>query len=148
MRRHISLVAMVVCLALGSSGCSAARMVQVGPDGGVVAIPQNTNSWPYYHRDKALALIQQKCPEGYEIVSEEEVVTGQTAHTNSNTNTNQAPALVLGGGSGKTSQRDGTTRSSDAFGGFAIPLGDTQQQTVETTSYTNVTEWRISYRRK
>lgn len=112
----------------GITGCNAARCVHVDPDGGIVAIPSNTNSWPYYHRDKAEALIRQKCPTGFEIVSETEVVTGQTSQTDSQTDTQQAPAL--------------------AVGGLAVPLGQSQQNTQQTTRTTDVTEWRIQYRRK
>ena len=148
MRGRAYLLVLVSCCALGSSGCSAARWVQTGPQGGVVAIPSNTNSWPYYHRDRALALIQQKCPGGYEIVNEEEVVTGQVAHTESQTDSRPPPAFVVGGAGGSSTSQGGTSRSSDAFGGFAIPLGETQQQTVQSTRVSDVTEWRITYRTK
>jgi hypothetical protein len=47
---------------------------------GVVAIPSNTNSWPNYYHNQAEELIRQNCPNGYEIVQEEECVTGQVAY--------------------------------------------------------------------
>jgi hypothetical protein len=56
-------------------GCAAtARYVVLEPRGGSVAIFRNTPA----HREKAHALMAQKCPGGYDIVREEEVVTGET----------------------------------------------------------------------
>lgn len=121
-------LAVLTLASLGLAGCNSARFVHVDQNGGIVAIPSNSNAWPYYHRDKAEALIRKKCPNGYEIVGENEVVTGQTSHTDTQTDTQQAPAL--------------------AVGGLAVPLGQTQQNTQQTTRYTDVTEWRIEYRRK
>src|SRR3954462_10714854 len=64
-------------------GCgSSARLINGTPDGGVVAIPSNSNYWPLKYRDDAEKLMAQRCPNGYEIVSEQEVVTGQTSTTN------------------------------------------------------------------
>ena len=148
MRWRTWILLIVLGVTVVSSGCCAARTVVARPDGGVVAIPNNTDSWPWYNREKALALIQQQCPNGYEIVREEEVVTGQVAQTNSNTNTSQTPAVVIGGANGTTTTRNGSSRSSDTFGSVAIPVGQTQQQTVQTTNYRDVTEWRITYRAK
>ena len=55
------------------AGCApTARLVLVEPAGGAVAIHRNTPA----HREKALALMAQQCPRGYDIVREEEVVTG------------------------------------------------------------------------
>jgi hypothetical protein len=62
-------------LAATLAGCGpTARLVVVQPAGGAVAIYRNT---PAY-REKALALMSQKCPGGYQIVREEEYVTGET----------------------------------------------------------------------
>jgi hypothetical protein len=138
---------------LGLVGCTSARYVQVTRDGGIVAIPENTNVWPTYYRDKAMALIQEKCPDGYEIVWEEEAVTGTVAHTNAYTDTREAPALVFGGAEGaaeRTPRKKGPgerERYSESFGGVAIPLGETEQTTRQTTTYRNITEWHIHYRK-
>ena len=60
--------------ALLLAGCApAARLVLVEPGGGAVAIPRNTPE----SREKALALAAQQCPRGFDIVREEEVVTGE-----------------------------------------------------------------------
>jgi hypothetical protein len=37
----------------------------------VVSIPNNSNQWPSYYRNRAEYLMHQKCPEGYVIVREQ-----------------------------------------------------------------------------
>src|SRR5688500_5302813 len=92
----------IVCL-LGMAsaamlvGCATARHVEMRPDGGVVAIPANSNAWPYYHRDKAIALIERDAPNGYEIVHEEEAVARKVTHVTTHRKAQPAPALVLHG---------------------------------------------------
>lgn len=54
-----------------ASGCSQVRLVRATADGGIVAIPNNSNQWPTYYRRRAEELMQRKCPEGYVIVSEQ-----------------------------------------------------------------------------
>ncbi|WP_439620721.1 hypothetical protein [Gemmata sp.] len=131
------------------SGCAGPRVVRSDQTGGVVAIPANSNSWPGYYRTKAEELIRQRCPNGYEIVSEQEVVTGQTAHTNVQTDTQEAPALVFGGkdSSEKTDKKGGKSKES-TFAGLAVPVGETRQTTNQTTTYHDITEYRIEYRAK
>lgn len=52
--------------------------------GGVVGIPNNSDVWPTYYRTKALELIAAKCPNGYEIVHEEEVRLSANQHQGAN----------------------------------------------------------------
>lgn len=140
---------LVLLLALALAGCQGPRLVRVDGEGGVVAIPSNTNYWPTYYRDKAELLIQSKCPDGYEIIREEEKVTGQVVHTDTQTTTEEAPTMMLGGSSGKSNHdHDHGESFSESFGGFAVPLGETQQNTEQRTSYHDVTEWRIHFRKK
>jgi hypothetical protein len=113
------------------SGCANARYLQVDQNTGVVAMPANTNCWPTYYRDHAEALIRQQCPGGYEVVHEEESVVGQVAHTHTDSETRPPPTVNLGG-----------------VVGVAVPLGNTEERTRETTNFENVTEWRIYYRAK
>jgi hypothetical protein len=40
-------------LLAGVMGCGSARLIQLAPDGGVVAIPSNSNAWPFCYRDDA-----------------------------------------------------------------------------------------------
>lgn len=141
-------VLVMAALAAGCVGCASPRLVRVDKDGGVVAIPSNTNVWPTYYRDKAEAMLRQKCPGGYEIVREEEVVTGRVEHTDTRTQTEQNPTLLVGGTDGETTRGSRSTRSSDSFGAMAIPLGPTEQKTQQTTQSQDVTEWRITYRAK
>jgi hypothetical protein len=70
-----------VFLALLAGCAPKARLVLVEPTGGAVAIHRNT---PKY-REKALALMAQQCPRGYDIVREEEVVTGERVTREYNT---------------------------------------------------------------
>jgi hypothetical protein len=141
-----SVIALLV-LSAALTGCNSARFVETTADGGVVAIPCNSNSWPCYHRDRAEALIRQRCPNGYDIIREEETVMGTLAHTNSQTNTREKPALVLGGANQSSGMKNGQgDRDSLAFGGIAIPLGETEQKTEQTTTYRDLKEWRIHYR--
>jgi hypothetical protein len=67
----------LAALLLGSAGgclSSSAYYVWEGDNGGVVAIPNNTNVWPTYYRRQAEKLMDQKCPEGYEITGEQAVI--------------------------------------------------------------------------
>lgn len=55
------------------SGCTQVRLIENAPDGGVVSIPNNTNLWPTYYRNRAEDLMDRKFPEGYTIVNEQVV---------------------------------------------------------------------------
>ena len=138
-------VLLAVLAAASISGCAKARFVEITPQGGVVAIPSNSNSWPNYYRDKAEELIKKKCPDGYEIVMEEEYVKGQVAHTHSRSKTREAPSLGIGGV--QDDAEAGKNRSA-SFAGLSIPLGKTEEETNETTNFTDVTEYRIHFRPK
>lgn len=120
-RARFLLPALVLALA-GVMGCtSTARMVQGTPDGGTVAIPSNSNFWPCYHRDEAERLMARKCPNGYEIVKEEEVVTGKQATTSESVDRSTDKA--------KTGPRERTTTST-------------------VTTMKDQTEYRITFRAK
>jgi hypothetical protein len=60
-----------VCILL--VGCGQVRLIRDAPDGGVITIPNNSNQWPSYYRNRAEYLMKRKCPDGYVIVSEQEV---------------------------------------------------------------------------
>ena len=110
-------------LAVTVSGCmSTARYVSVNQDSGIVAIPHNDNSWPTYNRNQAEELMAKKCPQGYVIEREEEVVVGQTQHVNTNTD-----------------------RKGDALLA-ALQIAPVTEQTHQTTSVEDKTEWRIWFR--
>src|SRR5262249_49552127 len=124
MSRRSTAAVMVFGLLFGSGCSSGARMVQWGPEGGVVAIPSNSNAWPSSYPDRAEALMKQGCPAGYVVDREAEVVVGHTTSTQSHTDTDGPPALNVGGL-------------------VNVPLGETHARTHETTSEHDVTEWRI-----
>jgi hypothetical protein len=67
----------LAALPLGLVGCSDARLVRTDAYGGTVAITRNTNVWPSYERSAAEEMMKQKCPGGYVIDSEREVVVRQ-----------------------------------------------------------------------
>lgn len=111
-------------LALGL-GCSHARLVEIqSGGGGVVAIPDNTNSWPNYNHKHAEELMAKQCPHGYIIDDEREVVVGQVAHTNVETEQHKVPILT------------------------AIGLAPAKLETQQTTNYVDQKEWRIWFHPK
>jgi hypothetical protein len=101
------------------SGCSSARYVSIEPNGGIVAIPSNTNSWPDYNRKNAEELMKEKCPQGFVIDREQEVVIGTTEHTDVNTEKTGAPLLA------------------------ALKVSPVEEKRTEKTYRTDRTEWRI-----
>jgi hypothetical protein len=107
------------------TGCGTAHVVSKDLYGGVVAIPENSDSWPNHYRARALELIKKECPD-YVIVKEE-VVTG-TVTTNRD--------------STETRNQDLTPKNS-RYGATA-----TTTDTAHTTEVRNRTEYRIYYRKK
>jgi hypothetical protein len=109
-------------LAAGLAGCATpARYVERQPGAGVVAVPTGTDVWPSYHRRAALELIERHVGAGYEIVDEREVATG------------------------KATQNDQRVHDRETLN----PILDGARQTVTNTTTTrDVTEWRISYRKR
>jgi hypothetical protein len=103
-------------------GCANhARLVERDNTGGIVAVPENSNRWPSYNRKHAEELMRANCPQGYTIVKEEEVVVGQTQHTQ--TNTDRSGSQVLA----------------------ALHIDPVNEKTNQTTFYDDKKEWRIYY---
>jgi hypothetical protein len=139
-RAWTGLCALVV---LWGAGCaSSARLVKWDADGGIVAIPSNNNYWPAHYRDQAEALMQKKCPAGYQIVREEEVTVGQKAHTDSETDSDAPGTFVVGG---EKSNKSDTRRGGASV---ALPFGENCTTTHQTTTYSDVTEYRIWFKPK
>jgi hypothetical protein len=106
----------------GLTGCSSARYVLRESDRGIVAIPANTNMWPWKHRDDADTLMQGHFPKGYQIDREFEEVVGKTTTSGEDT--------------------DGqTVQLADGL----VTLDTGQRRSSSTT--TDVTEYRIEYSR-
>jgi hypothetical protein len=122
-----SLLPLGLLALVAASGCGGARFVSVTPNGGVVAVPSNTNSWPFHYRDSAEKLMAEKCPNGYVIDKEEAVVVGQkTVHReNSDTNVTDVPGQ-------KKRPPSTLTRSA----------------TTDVTETVDQTEWRITFHAK
>lgn len=79
----------VAAVTAGLSGCATpARDISWDPlsGTGVVAIPDNSNTFPTYYRNEALALIEKHVGPNYEIVEEREVPIGQTTLNNHHVN--------------------------------------------------------------
>ena len=72
-------------------------------------------------------------------------MVGQSAHTDSRTETRPPPTLNFGGVETSGGKKTDSHRSS-TFAGIALPLGPTERETDQTTRYTAVTEWWIHYR--
>ncbi len=72
---HFVLPFIAVCVC----GCLAVRIAEEKPEGGVVVMPNNSNQWPTYYRNRAEYLMKQKCPDGYVIVNEEDFVENPLA---------------------------------------------------------------------
>ncbi len=105
-------------------GCaSQARYVAIDSNGGVVAMANNSDSWPFYYRRHAEALMKTKFPQGYVIDKEEEVVVGQTQFTNRNQQRTGDPLLA------------------------ALYVAPVVDRTNETTTYQDQKEWRIYFRK-
>ena len=90
---------------------------------GVVAVPDDTNGWPHYYHNQAVELIQKHVGPDYEIVKEEEVVTGQVTKNDQHVDTEKTPH-ILPWTSGET------------------------QHVKNTATTTDVTEWRITSRKR
>ena len=109
---------------LSLTGCGGARMVQSAPGGGTVAIPSNTNSWPFHYRQEAEKLMAQRCPNGYTIDREEEVVVGQET----------------------VNQKQSNTQTQDLYGRKQQTVGSmTSTDSSNTVTTKNLTEYRITF---
>ncbi len=111
-------------LPLGLSGCAGqARLISSDNNYAVVAIPNNSNMWPTYHRERADDLMRATFPDGYVIDGQVEAVTGTTQVVQSNTQRSGDPILA------------------------ALRIAPIKEQTTQTTNFVNKTEHRIYFRR-
>lgn len=105
-------------------GCAGPRQVSRSAGEGVIALPSNTDSWPHRHRSKALDLIAQHVGPDYEIVSEQEVVTGHTTINDQKTD------------------REMTFNTAIPF------LPAEREKTTTTVTQVPQKEWHIAYRKR
>ena len=96
----------------GLTGCSSARYVLRESDRGIVAIPANTNMWPWKHRDDADTLMQGHFPKGYQIDREFEEVVGKTTTSGEDTD-GQTVQLADGLVTLDTGQRRSSSTTTD-----------------------------------
>lgn len=125
MVRQLGRVAVCSILATALCGCGSARYVTLDANSGVVAIPTNVNSWPFDYRDQAEALMRKKCPQGYVIDHEEDVICGTTHTTNTNTEKKNDPVLAA----------------------FRVQA-QTEEHVSQTTTSSDQHEWRIWFHGK
>ena len=113
----------LVGLLCASLGCANARSISRTADEGIVALADNSDSWPSYYRTKGRKMIVDHVGSDYEIVEEKEVTVGYT-----------------------TIQNQQVT-SEPTFG--TIPFLPAERQTTITNStQTPQKEWQIHYRRR
>ena len=117
MRRALLVVVLV------SAGCQSPRVVSRTADDGIVALPANTNDWPFYHQDAGKKVIRAHLGSDYEVVEEKEVTTGY-ATTNV-----------------QDRQFEPTMNTTNPF------LPATRETTTTRTVNTPQKEWQIHYRR-
>lgn len=123
MCRSLALSVVVGLVVVASLGCAGPRQVLRERDFGIIAIPANTNTWPFRYRDKAAEMMAQHFPEGYEVVREEEVKVGEYT----------------------TVDRDHDTRHlSDEESPFQVDLHSESTR----VSSGNLTEYQITYQRR
>ncbi|MCI0640557.1 MAG: hypothetical protein L0Y72_06440 [Gemmataceae bacterium] len=117
-------IGLFLLIGAGIAGCSGtARHILQTPEGGVIALPANTE----LNRRKAEEMMTARFPEGYVIEREEEHVVGQITTTHDD-------ARKL------TEELDGAKKKT--AGSLDTTL------TTRTTSTSNQTEYRITYRRR
>ncbi|MCI0380926.1 MAG: hypothetical protein L0215_25360 [Gemmataceae bacterium] len=117
-------VGLCLLISAGVVGCTGtARHILQTPDGGVIALPANTE----LNRRKAEELMTARFAEGYVIEREEEHVVGQITTTLDDAR--------------KFSEEQSGTKKKTA-GSLDTTLS------TRTTSTSNQTEYRITYRRR
>jgi hypothetical protein len=117
-------LALLVGVVAASAGCVGPRAVQQSATEGVIALPSNSDGWPHHHRRTALEMIAKHVGPDYEIVSEQEVVTGHTTINDQKTD------------------REMTFNSAVPF------LPAEREKTTTTVTQVPQTEWHIAYRKR
>src|SRR3954447_1558533 len=75
-----------VCVVAGLSGCaSPAKVIRQDPTSVVVAIPDNTNSWPFYYQDEAKTAAGNYIQDPVLVLSQRVKVGEQTTNTTDTT---------------------------------------------------------------
>ena len=101
-------------IAAATSGCMTPRTIMQTQDSVVVAIPDNTNTWPGYYQDEATAEARKAFPDAY-LVSTTRVKVGEQT-----TNTQDVTRRDIGGQDnapkvGEVTTASNTTTVSDKY---------------------------------
>lgn len=110
-------------LLLTVAGCAGARLVSFDAHGGCIAIPENSDGWPYYYHTSAEQIMRAKCPDGYRVLKEEKVVVGKSTTKKTRHDLKGDPLL------------------SDLF-------KDAHASATDDTEVHERTEWRIWFEKK
>ncbi|MFT3880289.1 MAG: hypothetical protein QM703_11585 [Gemmatales bacterium] len=96
----------LACLAMAASltGCASPRIVQANAGSVIVAVPDQSNSWPGHYQDEALKTAKQYMADPV-LVSTQQVKVGETVTNNQDTNKRDL-------GNGKQKFGELTTKSS------------------------------------
>jgi hypothetical protein len=119
-----ALAGAALLLVAGLSGCAGPRFIAQDQYGGVIAMPSHSDYWPTHYLTKAREMMAAKCPQGYHIEHEEEVVVGES---------------VIG-------QDSTDTQTRDIPGQKNRNLQLTTTQTTHSTTSQPITEYRITFR--
>jgi|SRR5262245_495613 len=102
-----ALLSMFVVAVAGLTGCTTpARMVKYDQNSVTIAVPDNTNAWPYYHRDAAKEEAAKYLPNPM-LVSSTQVKVGEQT-----TSTQDVTRRDLGGPNDKPKSGEVTTASN------------------------------------
>ena len=96
----------LVALAVLASGCASPRIVQADANSVIVAVPEQSNSWPMHYKDEALKTAKQYIADPV-LVSTSQVKVGETVTNNQDTNRRD-----IGNGKKKLGELTTTTSST------------------------------------
>ncbi|HQR06448.1 MAG TPA: hypothetical protein PLN21_06475 [Gemmatales bacterium] len=102
MFRILSLACLAIVISV--TGCASSRIVQANPGSVIVAVPNQSNSWPGHYQDEALNTARQYMADPV-LVSTQQVKVGETVTNNQDTNKRDL-------GNGKQKFGELTTKSS------------------------------------
>lgn len=102
MSARSAIACLLLTLVALAAGCSTARPVYLDGGGGVVAMPFNTEG----NRAKAFEIMRAHCPNGFEILHEEEVPVGTVTSTTAGAEPTQTGGVAGGSTTTTTTQTE------------------------------------------
>lgn len=128
----------LACLAMvvGMTGCASPRIIQANANSVIVAVPDQSNSWPGNYQDEAMKKAKEYITDPV-LVSTQQVKVGETVTNNQDTNKRD-----LGNGKqkfGELTTKSSTTSVRDEYEyylEYRPRYGNTIQQTSGTVPVT------------